>query len=401
MLFWTTIKLALRSLAANKLRTLLTMLGMIIGVGSVITMLALGHGMQQQVLSNISAMGKNLLAVHPKWTGTNGVINASRENLTVGDARALLRDVPQIRRVTPVLGQRKQITYMDKNTNCEVVGCATTLLVVRNYTIIKGRMFNHFETRLESHVAVLGPQTAYDLFGVLNPIGQTIYIAGNRFEVIGLLKAKGSRGWFNPDNQVLIPYTTGMDQIFGRDYLDHIDMQVASNANVEKVLNECITVLRRRHHLLFGDPSDFQIFSQEQLLQTVSHVTETLTIFLGAVAGISLLVGGIGIMNIMLVTVTERTREIGVRKAIGACNGDILRQFMLEAVLVSVLGGALGAAMGVTLSHFIHFQKFVAQVQTSNVVIAMSIATGIGIFFGYYPAWRAAQLNPIEALRYE
>ncbi len=401
MLFWTTIKLAFRSLAANKLRTLLTMLGMIIGVGSVITMLALGHGMQQQVLSNISAMGKNLLAVHPKWTGTNGVINATRENLTVGDARALLRDVPQIRRVTPVLGRREQVTYLNKNTNCEVVGCATTLRLVRNYTIAKGRMFNHFETRLEAHVAVLGPQTAYDLFGVLNPIGQTINIAGNQFTVIGILKSKGSRGWFNPDNQVLIPYTTGMDQIFGRVYLDHIDMQMAGNANVEKVLNECISVLRRRHHLLFGDPSDFHIFSQEQLLQTVSRVTETLTLFLGAVAGISLLVGGIGIMNIMLVTVTERTREIGVRKAIGACNSDILRQFMLEAVLVSVLGGALGAAMGVALSHFIHFQKFVAQVQTSNVVIAMSIAAGIGIFFGYYPAWRAAQLNPIEALRYE
>ncbi|MCX7703121.1 MAG: ABC transporter permease [Planctomycetota bacterium] len=402
MLFWTLLKVALKGLLANKLRSFLAMLGIIIGVAAVISMLALGAGAQQQVVERISSMGTNLLVVHPSWHRRMGVVLGTRQNLTLSDAEAILSSVKDVKGVAPVVRGSAQLKYYNKNTRSSVIGTATTYFPLRNYEIERGRSFTEGEVERSSAVAVLGSVTAENLFGVNEPIGEVIKINNLNFRVIGVLKPKGETGPFSPDDMVVIPYTSAMKRLFGMDYLNEINIQATSNSALNTVQEEVTSLLRKRHKTPEGQEDDFRVFNQAELLETMSDVTRTFTILLGSIAGISMLVGGIGIMNIMLVTVTERTREIGIRKAIGAKNRDIMRQFLIESCLMSGLGGALGVAAGVGGSKIVEKAlEFPTSVEITSILLALSFAVAVGIFFGYYPAQRAALLDPIEALRYE
>jgi len=402
MLFWTIIKVALKSLSANKLRTFLAMLGIIIGVGAVISMLALGAGAQKRVMERIASMGTNLLVVRPGQRGFRGVVSDTSQRLKLADAKAILDQVPNIYQVAPVVRGNSQLKYFDKNTRSIVIGSSITYFPVRNFEIEKGRSFTEGEVKRMARVAVLGPITSENLFEEASPVGETIKIKGINFRIVGITKAKGSRGRHSPDDQVIIPYTTAMKQLFGLDYLHEIDIQATDNAALEKLQEGTTALLRRRHRLVEGVPDDFRIRNQAEIVETASEVSRTFTILLGSIAGISLLVGGIGIMNIMLVTVTERTREIGVRKAIGAKNRDILLQFLIEAIVLSGFGGIIGVALGIGAAQMIaKWTEFVTVARPSSILLALSFSAAVGIFFGYYPARRAALLDPIEALRYE
>jgi len=277
-----------------------------------------------------------------------------------------------------------------------------TYFPIRNYIIEKGRSFAEDEVDRMARVAVIGPTTSENLFGEKSPVGERVKIKGVNFSIVGVTKAKGSQGWRNPDDQVTVPYTTAMKQLFGLDYIQEIDIQAADNAVLGKIQKESTVILRRQHGLAEAMPDDFHFHNQAEIVETASEVTRTFTFLLGGIACISLIVGGIGIMNIMLVTVTERTREIGVRKAIGAKNRDILLQFLIEAIILSCLGGIIGVTIGISAAQMIEkWTQFVTVAKLSSILLALSFSAAVGIFFGYYPARRAAQLDPIEALRYE
>lgn len=402
MLFWTIIKVALKSLFANKLRTFLAMLGIIIGVGSVISMLAIGAGAQKQVMERIASMGTNLLIIHPAQRGLRGVMSDTSQRLKLEDAKAILEKVPGVFQVAPVVRGSSQIKYFNKNIKTNVIGSSMTYFPIRNYIIEKGRSFAEDEVDRMARVAVIGPTTAENLFGEKSPVGEKVKIKGINFSIVGVTKAKGSQGWRNPDDQVTVPYTTAMKQLFGLDYIQEIDIQAEDNAVLGKIQKESTVILRRQHGLAEAMPDDFHFHNQAEIVETASEVTRTFTFLLGGIACISLIVGGIGIMNIMLVTVTERTREIGVRKAIGAKNRDILLQFLIEAIILSCLGGIIGVTIGISAAQMIEkWTQFVTVAKLSSILLALSFSAAVGIFFGYYPARRAAQLDPIEALRYE
>ena len=402
MLFWTTVKLALRSLMANKMRSFLSMLGIIIGVGAVISMLALGAGAQARVMEQMSAMGTNLLLVRSGQSGQRGVRTTTAQTLTVEDALAIVDEVPEVAAAAPDVSGKVQAKYLNKNANTTLTGANVPYFDIRNYTVAAGRTFTESEAEGMAKVAVLGADAAKNLFEDADPLGETIKVNGMNFRVVGVLKAKGDQGWFNPDDQVLVPYTTAMKQVLGLDHLRGINVQVADGANVQEAETAVAKVLRTRHRLRPGQEDDFHVRNQAEMLEAASTMTQTFTILLGGIASISLVVGGIGIMNIMLVTVTERTREIGVRKAIGARDRDILRQFLFEALLMSGLGGLMGVAAGGGVSAAIsRLTQFGTIIEVSSVLLALSFSAGVGIFFGYYPARRAARLNPIESLRYE
>jgi len=402
MLFWTIVKVALKSLVANKLRSFLAMLGIIIGVAAVIAMLALGAGARKQVMARISSMGTNLLVVRPGQSWHRGVRAETHQNLTLDNAKALLEEVPGIYQLAPVVTGSAQIKYYAQNSQVRIVGTSPTYLPIRNFEVGQGRLFTEREINRCARVAILGPTTVTDLFEDSDPLGEKIKIKGINFRVIGVLKAKGDQGWFNPDDQAVIPYTTAMKQLLGLDYLREIDIQAAEGADLSQVQAEATEVLRRQHRLTSEQEDDFRIRNQAEILETASSVTKTFTILLASIASISLLVGGIGIMNIMLVTVTERTREIGVRKALGAKDQDILRQFLIEALLMSGLGGGVGVLVGIGASALVErLTEFEVSVQLTSVLLAVLFSGAVGVFFGYYPARRAAMLDPIEALRYE
>jgi putative ABC transport system permease protein len=402
MLFWTTVKVGLRSLLANKLRSLLTMLGIIIGVGAVISMLAMGAGAKQQVMQRISSMGTNLLFIRPGQSHGGGVRGGQVQTLKLEDGQALLAEVPDIRQLAPVVDGSAQVKYFENNTNTHVTGTSPTYLPIRNFQVEKGRCFTEAEVDSGSKVCVMGPQTAQDLFGQDDPVGQVVKIKSINFRIVGVLKTKGDQGWFNPDDTVFVPYTVAMQELYGRDYIGEIDVQAREGSDMQKVQTDMTAVLRKRHRLMTDQDDDFTVRNQAEWIQMANETSQTFTILLGGIASISLLVGGIGIMNIMLVTVTERTREIGVRKAIGAKERSILTQFLLEAVIISGLGGLIGVAMGVGGAYALtKLTPFVTLVEPSSIVLSLSFAGMIGIFFGFYPARRAAMLDPVEALRYE
>jgi putative ABC transport system permease protein len=379
------------------------MLGIIIGVGAVIAMLAMGAGAQKQVLERIYAMGTDLLVVRPGQHGMRGVMSGTRQNLTLEDAQAVLAKVPSIKQLAPVVNGSVQLKYFNKNARANAIGTVVTYFAIRGFEVERGRPFTEGEVDRMARVAVLGPVTVQNLFESEDPLGAIIKVKGINFQVVGVLKAKGDQGWFNPDDQVLIPYTTAMKQLFGLDYIHEIDIQGVRGCNLSEVQEATSVVLRTSHRLQTGAPDDFYVRNQAVMVETASSVIKTFKILLAGIASISLLVGGIGIMNIMLVTVTERTREIGVRKAIGARNRDILRQFLIEALLMSCVGGLIGAGIGIGAASLIPKMAptFSTSVDLSSIILALSFAGGIGIFFGYYPARRAAMLDPIEALRYE
>jgi ABC-type antimicrobial peptide transport system permease subunit len=322
--------------------------------------------------------------------------------MTLEDGQAILAAVPGIRRMSPVVSDRTQVKYGNQNTRTDVIGVAPTYFGLRNYVIERGRPFTEADVDGFARVCTIGSKAAEDLFGQDDPLGETIRVKNVNLRIIGVQKTKGEQGWHNPDDNVHVPYTVAMQQLFGQDNVDQIYMQLAEGTNLEDVEPGIRAVLRLRHSLMSDEEDDFHIHAQTQWMQSAVESSQTFTFLLAGIASISLLVGGIGIMNIMLVTVTERTKEIGVRKAIGAKERSILLQFLIEAVIVSGLGGMVGVAVGVGGAVALAaWTEFTTIVEIDSVLLALSVSAFVGVFFGFYPARRAASLDPVEALRYE
>jgi putative ABC transport system permease protein len=397
-------QVALQAIRANKLRSFLTMLGIIIGVGAVITMVALGSGAQKSVQARIQALGPTLLSLYPGQAFRGGIAFDQRVSLMVDDYKALASDARYVKAVVPELTRNLQIKRAGQNINVSVVGTTPNYVPVKNYTITAGRMFTAGEDESRRGYAVLGSAIP-EMFNA-NPvamIGQTIQIRGIPFEIIGVLSMKGSGGGFgNPDEQILIPLQTARYRIMGTDRLRSITVDAADLNHMTLAMIEIERVLRREHKIRPGAENDFQIRNQADVLATFQETTETFTYLLAGIAAVSLLVGGIGIMNIMLVSVTERTREIGVRKALGATKSHILLQFLIEALVLCVLGGLIGVVFGslgaVALSALKHWNT---SISVFAVLLSFVFSALVGLFFGIWPARRAASLDPIVALRYE
>jgi putative ABC transport system permease protein len=404
MLFGEIIQVALQAIRANKLRSFLTMLGIIIGVGAVITMVALGNGAQKAVQARIQALGPTLLSLYPGQAFRGGIAFDMRVSLTVDDYEALARDARYVKAVVPELTRNLQVKRGGQNLNVSIVGTAPNYVAVKNYTLTAGRMFTPGEDESRRRYAVLGSAVP-EMFNA-NPvamIGQEVQIRGIPFEIIGVLSQKGSAGGFgNPDEQILIPLQTARYRIMGTDRLRSITVDAADVNQMTLTMIEIERVLRREHKIRPGAENDFQIRNQADILATFQQTTETFTYLLAGIAAVSLLVGGIGIMNIMLVSVTERTREIGVRKALGATRFNILFQFLVEALVLCAVGGILGIVFGslgaLTLSKLAHWNTAIS---LYAIVLAFVFSAIVGLFFGIWPARRAASLDPIVALRYE
>jgi putative ABC transport system permease protein len=404
MLIGETIGVAFSSIRANKLRAALTMLGIIIGVGAVITMVALGTGAQKAVNDRIAALGASVFYVYPGQSFRGSVASNQRVSLTYDDYLAVKRDGHLLEAVMPQLQNQLQIKYGSQNLNEPIIGTTANFISVLNYTIPYGRSFTEGEDNARQRYAVLGSSIP-DLLGV-NPaalINQTILIRGIPFEVIGVLNSKGSAGSFNdPDEQIFIPLQTARFRVFGTDRLRSLGIQVKANLPLQQGMVNLESVLRREHRIQPGADNDFQIRNPQDILQTQQQATEVFTYLLASIAAVSLMVGGIGIMNIMLVSVTERTKEIGVRKALGATRANILLQFLIEAVVLCMVGGILGILIGsggaIALARVLHWNTLISP---TAVVVAFFFSAAVGLFFGAWPASRAAKLDPIDALRWE
>jgi putative ABC transport system permease protein len=398
-------RIAWRALGRNAMRSSLTALGIIIGVASVVLMVAVGNGAQRQIESQVAALGQNLLGVfagsHRSGAAHWGVGTAS--TFTLADAEALRREIPGIVALSPEVVATVQVFANGRNWSTTLVGESFEFLQIRDWKLKQGGGFGEREVRAAAKVVLLGSATAQELFGPLNPVGQTLRIKNIPFVIAGVLASKGAgMGGHNQDDRVVVPYTTAMRRITGDKFLRSASVQVSSPQQMQAVQEQIVGLLRQRHRLGPEREDDFSIFNQKEIADTVGSVTRIITLLLGAISGISLLVGGIGIMNIMLVSVTERTREIGIRMAVGARPGDIRLQFLLEAVALSFLGGVVGVALGVGGSRMVGwFLDFTGQVSPASVGVAFSVSFAIGVFFGFYPARKAAGLNPIRALRYE
>ncbi|HET8648394.1 MAG TPA: ABC transporter permease [Gemmatimonadales bacterium] len=404
MLVGETIAVALQSIRANKLRAGLTMLGIIIGVGAVITMVALGTGAQRAVEERIASLGANVLTIYPGQGFRGGVARSDRPTLTTDDYLALKNQATKLKAVVPELSGNLQVQYGNQNINTSVLGTTAGYVKMHNYTVPFGRMFTEGDDEARQRYAVLGASVPDMLGG--NPaamIHQTILIRGIPFEIIGVLSAKGSQGsFFNPDEQILIPLFTAQYRIHGTKRIRSLSVQIADGVPVEQGMVNIEQVLRREHKILPGGDNDFQVRNQQDILATQQQATQVFTTLLASIAAVSLVVGGIGIMNIMLVSVTERTREIGVRKALGATRTTIMLQFLIEALVLCLLGGILGILLGVggalALSKLAQWNVAISPMA---IGVAFLFSAAIGLFFGLWPARRAASLDPIIALRYE
>lgn len=395
------------ALLSNKVRTGLTMLGIIIGIGSVIAMVSIGQGAQTSIQARIQSIGSNLIQITPGVQSGPGVqVSQGRgtaRTLTQADAQAIVEHIPLAKAVSPELSGRHQVTGKGTNTNTSVVGVTSSYPNVRNVSTAEGVFITDQHVKSLSKVAVLGPTARDDLFGAgSNAIGQSIRINGIQFKVIGVTTAKGGTGFGSQDDMVFIPLSSAQKFLAGDDYVTNISVQVTDTESMAEAQTQVDTLLRDTHHIRDGTEADFTILNQNDIVETASSITQTFTLLLGAVAGISLVVGGIGIMNMMLTTVTERTREIGLRKAIGAKRADINRQFLIEAIALTVVGGILGVVLGASISFgMTYFGILQTSVSLGSIALAFGVSAAIGIIFGYYPAQRAAGLNPIDALRYE
>jgi putative ABC transport system permease protein len=411
-----TVRTALRALAANKMRALLTMLGIIIGVAAVISLMSVGRGAQAAVTNQIQGLGTNLLFVRPGATQQGGIRQGqgSAQTLSLDDAQAIAEQVPSVVGVAPEIGGGAQLVAGGQNWSTRVVGTTEDYPDVRNFRVADGDFFSRQQVESRSPVVVLGSNVALNLFGDAEPVGESVRISlfgrpGVNFRIVGVMESKGGTGQGNQDDQIFVPLTAYQTRLAptrtvrGSYTVSTINVQVGDAADMPAAVQDIGAVLRQRHRV---SQDDFTIQSQEDFLATATQVTGIMTVLLGAIAGISLVVGGIGIMNIMLVSVTERTREIGIRKAIGARRKDILMQFVTEATVVSVCGGLVGMALGLGLSRLLsgvnlNGQTLTTLVTPDAVLLSFTVSAAVGLFFGIYPAMRAAQLRPIEALRYE
>ncbi|MDE2041237.1 MAG: ABC transporter permease [Patescibacteria group bacterium] len=396
------------ALTANKVRTALTMLGIIIGISSVIIMVSIGQGAQSSIQSSIQSIGSNLIVVSPGAQRSFGYgVSTGRgasHTLTTDDVSAIQSQVANIQAISPEIAGRYQVTAKGTNTNTTVTGVEPAYAQVHNVTVNDGTFISDADVQNRNKVAVIGPTVASDLFGdTTEPVGQTIRINSLEFQVIGVTKSKGGTGFGNQDDQIYIPFTDAQLFLIGdTTYVTSLSVSATDASVMTQVQNDITNLLLERHKISDPTQADFNVLNQADIVSAASSVTGTFTLLLGAVAGISLVVGGIGIMNMMLTTVTERTREIGLRKAIGATRRDINTQFLTEAVTLTIIGGGIGVAIGWLAAYLVtSLGVLQTSVSMSSIILAFGVSAAIGIVFGYYPARRASKLNPIEALRYE
>ncbi len=412
MYFLKAFKVALGALAANKLRSFLAVLGIVIGVAAVIMVTAMGKGAQARVEETFSKIGVNLIFVWPETLsiGASRARTSRAETLTLEDAEALAK-LPHVRAVAPEVRRDYQIKYMNRNVYARVNGTTPAHPVVRDFEVERGRYFDNRAVRGRLRSCVLGARLAKDLFGDIDPVGREIQIDRKNFQVIGLLADKGGDTRASLDESVYVPVTTALYRLFNRRYLSQVTVSVDQPENVEKVMQRIEEEMTRRHRIPYGAEPDFRVRSMDDYRRRYSEAAGALTMLLIGVAMVSLLVGGIGIMNIMLVSVTERTREIGIRKAVGARRIDILKQFLIESVTISFIGGLLGVLVGVVLSRYFPKLKvwealarggqWESVISPESILIAFAVSCSVGIFFGTWPAVKASRLNPVDALRYE
>lgn len=398
------------ALLANKVRTFLTTLGIVIGIASVIALMAIGNGASQSIQNSIQSIGSNLIFVMPGASRTFGAgprgASGDAKSLTMQDLTAIETGISNISGAAGEVDSRAQVIYKSNNSNVSVYGVTSNYSTVRNITLDAGTQISDSDISSSGKVVVIGPTLVTTLFGdsaqASDVIGMSIKIKTSQFKIIGVTKSKGGSGFGSSDNNVYIPISTSQKYFSGNEYLSSISVSASSADSTTQVQNDVTSLLTERHHIKDGAPLDFNIMNQSDILSSATSITSTFTYLLAAIAGISLIVGGIGIMNMMLTTVTERTREIGLRKAIGAKAGDISKQFLIESVILTALGGIIGIILGFLISYLVTSTGLVqATVTFSSVLLAFGVSSLIGIIFGYYPAKRAAKLNPIDALRYE
>jgi putative ABC transport system permease protein len=403
-----TLRIASRALGRNKMRSFLTALGIIIGVGAVIAMVSIGEGAKRGIEDRFASMGTNLLFVSPGSQSTRGVHGGwgSMTTLKEEDAFAILAECPAVEYISPSVGARAQTVYGNKNWNTSISGTGERYPEVRNWEVEFGAYFDEAMVKAAAKVCVLGADVKTNLFEDEDPIGKVVRIKKIPFKVLGVLKKRGESGGFGSrDDMITVPYTTAMRRLQGVDYIQSIDVRAVSAKAMPEAQAQIEEVLRNRHRIAPGAEDDFTVRNMSEIAETAAEATQMMTVLLGSIASISLLVGGIGIMNIMLVSVTERIREIGLRMAVGAREVDILLQFLTEAIVLSLMGGLIGIGFGIGASKLIKkiqmFSSFNTVVSIESVLLAFFFAAAIGIFFGFYPARKASRLDPIEALRYE
>ncbi len=402
MLLTETIRISLTSIRGNLFRALLTMLGIIIGVGAVITMVALGTGAQRAIDTQMAALGGDILSIQSSSWFSRGVARDQR-TITTDDATALAMDGQHVSAVVPEISKRFQVKYGNKNLNLTTVGTTPNYPDVHGFEVAHGSFFSAADDSARRRVVVLGADIPTMLeIEASALVGQTVQIRSISFDVVGVMAAKGGSGWRNPDDDIWVPLATAQFRVTGDEFVETISAKVSETSSVPMAMLEIERVLRREHGLLPGKDNDFAIMNRKQFAESRQAATQVFTYLLAGIAGVSLVVGGIGIMNIMLVTVTERTREIGVRKALGATKGNILLQFLVESTILCILGGLLGLALGVGASTLLaKYAGWQTVVTSSSAIMAFGFSAAIGLIFGIWPAKRAAGLDPIEALRHE
>jgi putative ABC transport system permease protein len=402
---WQTLFIALRALRRNKLRSSLTALGIIIGVAAVVAMVAVGNGAQARITKQVAALGENLLTVFAGSKSSGGVNSGlgSASTITLADTEAIAREIADVVAVSAEDSTSAQAIANGRNWSTTVAGESPQYLQIRDWKLTAGSMFTDREVRSAAKVAVIGSKTALELFGPINPVGQSVRVKNIPFVIIGILASKGAgMGGQNQDDRIIIPYTTAMKRVTGDRYLRSVNLQIRASDRMEIAQAQITSLLRQRHRLTAGQNDDFNIFNQKDIADTVSSVTGIVKLLLGAISSLSLVVGGIGIMNIMLVSVTERTREIGIRIAVGAQPSAIQLQFLIEAVTLSLLGGFVGVILGIIGAQLVGMvSTFQPIVTPESILLAFGVSFAIGVFFGFYPARKASALDPIVALRYE